>query len=204
VSGAIFLSASVPDKRSKNYVCDADTIAIASAVRSLVYVALGRRPLIWGGHPAITPIVWSMAESMNIDYGSWVKLYQSKYFKDMYPEDNERFENVIFTEKVKSDLELSLLHMRTRMFDENDYSSAIFIGGMKGIQTEFNLFREINPHVPCFPILSTEGATSLLKEDANRWNEMNVDLERDIDYVSLFHKICKIELTATRNVIAKS
>ncbi len=198
---AIFLSASVPDKRSRNYVCEADTIAIASAVRSLVYVTLGRCPLVWGGHPAITPIVWSMAESMKVDYGAWVKLYQSAYFKDAYPEDNERFDNVVFTEIIEADLELSLLNMRTRMFHENYYSSAIFIGGMKGIQTEFNLFRKINPNVPCFPIFSTGGATMLLKDYEGVANKMNVDLEKDIDYVPLFHKLCGIELTAKRHVI---
>jgi hypothetical protein len=204
---AIFLSASVPDKRSKNYVFEADTIAIASAVRSLVYVALGRRPIIWGGHPAITPIVWSMAESMGIDYGAWVKLYQSQYFQDSYPEDNVRFRNVVFTENINANLEDSLLNMRKRMFYENDYSCAIFIGGMSGIQAEFNLFRKIKPQVPCFPILSTGGATLLLKDqyllsgmdvDVDVDLDLDLDLENDIDYVPLFHRLCGIELTDKR------
>lgn len=60
---AIFLSAGVPDpRRGPEYAATADTVAITAAVSALVYVTLGRRPLIWGGHPAITPMIWVIAE----------------------------------------------------------------------------------------------------------------------------------------------
>src|SRR5713226_2542381 len=92
VSGAIFLSASVPDpKRGKKFAKTADTVAITAAVSALLYVTLGRRLLVWGGHPAITPMVLVVAEDLGVDYGSWVKLYQTQYFKDEFPEDNLRF-----------------------------------------------------------------------------------------------------------------
>src|SRR5579872_3201313 len=99
---AVFLSAGVPDpKRGPEYAATADIVAIGAAVSALVYVTLGRRQLVWGGHPAITPMILVVAQDMGVNYGSWVKLYQSQYFKDEYPEDNARFQNVVYTEAVK-------------------------------------------------------------------------------------------------------
>src|SRR4029077_18319102 len=116
---AIFLSASVPDpKRGQEFAKTADTVAIQAAVSALVYVTLGRRMLVWGGHPAITPMIWAVAESMRINYGEWVKLYQSRYFADEFPEDNRRFKNVTFTEAVEADRAASLRLMREQMFKE--------------------------------------------------------------------------------------
>src|SRR5262245_22683520 len=106
---AIFLSASVPDpKRAPDYAATADTVAITAAVSALVHVTLGRRLLVWGGHPAITPMIWVVANSIGVDYGRWVRLYQSRHFADEFPEDNERFQNVTFTDEIEKDLEKSL------------------------------------------------------------------------------------------------
>src|SRR5580692_8712294 len=83
MTDAIFLSAGVPDpKRGPQYAKTADTVAITAAVSALVHVTLGRRLLVWGGQPAITPMIWVIAEGLGIEYGDWVKLYQSKHFKD--------------------------------------------------------------------------------------------------------------------------
>lgn len=203
---AVFLSASVPDRRAKNYVADADTIAVSSAVKALVYVVLGRRQLVWGGHPAITPMIWSVASSMGVDYGSWVTLYQSRHFEDRYPEDNERFQNVIFTDELGESQGLtkeerrkpSLREMRERMFADNDIETAIFIGGMGGVVDEFKLFGEINPEARRFPILSTGGATTLL-DGPLRTEEVDRErLLRDVDYVPLFHELCRIEFDEDR------
>ncbi|CCM80251.1 MULTISPECIES: hypothetical protein [Rhizobium] len=95
---AIFLSAGVPDpRRGPEFAATADTVAITAAVSALAYVALGRRRLIWGGHPAITPMILVMSEGMGVDYAEWVTLDQSEFFKDEFPEDNERFRNVVLT-----------------------------------------------------------------------------------------------------------
>jgi hypothetical protein len=77
----------------------------------------------------------------------WVKLYQSKFFKDEFPEDNERFRNVTYTDIVDADREKSLRHMRERMFKEQSFESAVFIGGMSGIIDEFDLFRPLRSEV---------------------------------------------------------
>jgi hypothetical protein len=183
---AIFLSAGVPDpERSPEYARTADTVAIAASVSALVHVILGRRMLVWGGHPAITPMIWTVAESMTVNYGQWVKLYQSLYFKDEYPEDNERFQNVIFTRPVSNDREKSLHAMRERMFKEQEFKTGIFIGGMRGIIDEFELFRNLQPKARTLPIVSTGGA---VLDIATRLPSLPNDLRDDLDYVSLFHR----------------
>lgn len=132
VSAAIFLSASVPDaKRAPEFAKSADSVAITAAVSALVHVTLGRRPLVWGGHPAITPMIWIAAEEMKVDYGKWVKLYQSNFFADEFPEDNKRFQNVTFSDSVPNDRDKSLSIMRKRMFKENVFEAAVFIGECK-------------------------------------------------------------------------
>src|SRR3546814_20384992 len=114
---AIFLSAGVPDpKRGPQYAATADTVAITSAVSALVHVTLGRRLLAWGGQPAITPMIWVVAQNIGVDYGRWVRLYQSRHFADEFPEDNERFQNVNYTEDIEKDRENSLMVMRVQMF----------------------------------------------------------------------------------------
>lgn len=189
MSSAIFLSASIPDpRRSERYSLSADTVAITSAVNSLLYVTLGRRKLVWGGHPAITPIVWETCKQLNIDYASWVRLYQSEYFVDEFPEDNERFRNVVFVGALGTRDE-SLFEMRSRMFSENVFSSAVFIGGMEGILEEFRLFRSCQPDASILPVRSTGGAT--LELDTLR-DEPTERLESDLDYVTLFHDMLGI------------
>src|SRR3546814_6872396 len=65
---AILLSAGVPDpKRGPQYAATADTVAITAAVSSLVHVTLGRRLLVWGGQPAITPMIWVVSQDIGIN-----------------------------------------------------------------------------------------------------------------------------------------
>lgn len=192
---AIFLSAGVPDlQKSSNHGSTADIVAITAAVSALIYVTLGRRVLIWGGHPAITPMIWVVAQDIGIDYASWVQLYQSRYFKDEFPEDSERFHNVIYTDSFDGDRERSLLSMRERMFTDNGFKAAVFIGGMGGIKEEYNLFRHLQPKGDILPIASTGGAAFdlALKTGLN-----NGDMANDLDYVSLFHN--RLGISAREN-----
>lgn len=194
-SGAIFLSASVPDpKRTPDYAKSADTVAIASAVSALVHVVLGRRRLVWGGHPAITPMVYSVAEDLNVDYSEWVTLYQSSFFDDLYPEDNERFRNIIYTER-KDDREASLLQMRHQMLGDNNFTAGVFIGGMRGIVDEFHLFRELQPKATLVPVASTGGA---VLEVMSEFASPTEDLVNDLDYVALFHRHLRISTAERR------
>ena len=186
MTNAIFLSAGVPDpKRGPQYAKTADTVAITAAVSALVHVTLGRRLLVWGGQPAITPMIWVVAEGLGIDYGSWVRLYQSKHFEDEYPADNQRFQNVTYTDDVSHDREHSLLLMRERMFADFDFTAAVFIGGMGGIVQEFELFQQMQPQATLLPVISTGGA---VQDIGQRMGSVPSDLRDDLDYVALFHR----------------
>lgn len=193
---AIFLSASVPDpKRAPQYAATADTVAITAAVSALVHVTLGRRTLVWGGHPAITPMVWVVAQDIGVDYGKWVRLYQSRHFQDEYPEDNARFQNVTYTDDVDQDREKSLLAMRERMFSEHSFRAAVFVGGMGGIVQEYELFRHYQPNANVVPVLSTGGATLDVGALAG---PLAADLLDNLDYVALFHRHLGISVREER------
>jgi len=192
----IFLSASVPDpKRSPSYARTADIVAITSAVSALAYVTLGRRRLVWGGHPAITPMIVVMFEDLGIEYRDWVTLYQSRFFVNEFPEDNKRFQNVVLTDAVKGDREASLKHMRKRMFSETIYSAGVFIGGMEGIIAEFQMFQQLQPNAKIIPVASTGGAV-LDIFGAQVVVDDSLLIERD--YIALFHKYLDISVREER------
>ena len=180
---AVFLSAGVPDPAASHFMGHGDSVAISSAVSAVLNVTLGRRKLVWGGHPAITPMVWAFAESMGVDYGKWVVLYQSLFFKDEFPDETKKFENVIFTDRVRDDLTASLTEMRRRMLAETGFAAAVFIGGMRGIVDEYRLFRDLAPNAAILPIMSTGGAA----------RELGFDIDADrayaetLDYVELMY-----------------
>ncbi|MBU0556043.1 MAG: hypothetical protein KKD64_16830 [Alphaproteobacteria bacterium] len=192
-NGAIFLSAGVPDASAKHFMGVGDTAAISAAVSALLYVTLGRRRLVWGGHPSITPMVWSFAETMSVDYGTWVKLYQSEIFEDEFPEETARFQNVVIT-KRGDDVASSLEHMRKRMLDETDFSAAVFVGGMKGIMDEYTLFKERAPEAAIIPVMSTGGAAEVLGTRLR----IAPSLALQLDYVALLHETLQIDVNEKR------
>ena len=192
---AVFLSAGVPDPSAPHFEGEGDSAAIAAAVSALLYVTLGRRQLIWGGHPAITPMVWAFAEAMNIDYGDWVTLYQSAVFKDMFPEETARFKNVIVTEAVGEDRQASLAVMRRRMIGENHFGAAVFIGGMRGIFEEHRMITERSPHAKILPVMSTGGAAERLGREFNAASPF----AEELDYVALFHNQLDIDPNEPRS-----
>ena len=102
---AIFLSASVPVIGRGDFFKTAEPFLIQLAVREFLTLALGRRRIIWGGHPAITPMVWAVCEDLDVNYTDSVVLYQSKFFEELFPEENKHFGNVKFLEAVKGDRE---------------------------------------------------------------------------------------------------
>ena len=196
MTDAIFLSAGVPDpQRGPEYAATADTVAITAAVSALVYVVLGRRPLVWGGHPAITPMVAIVADEIGVDYGAWVRLYQSRFFEDEFPEDNARFHNVTYIDKVDGDREKSLLAMRESMFSQHIFKAAVFVGGMGGILDEFTLFRRLQPRADIVPVVSTGGATRRVGEQVS---QLSPDLKDDLDYIALFHRHLGISVREER------
>ncbi len=184
----IFLSASIPLKeRDPKYFETADVIAIRDAVIALAISILPRFKLIWGGHPSITPIIYNVLEKLNMDIQDHVTLYQSEFFIENFHASNFDFNNVILT-RTSGTKESSVRLMRERMFSENNFTAAIFIGGMDGILEEYEMFRKYNSKALILPIAST-GAASKLVYDRLRQVKKNERLLHDYEYMSLFQDL---------------
>jgi len=182
---SIFLSASLPIVGRGDYHKTSNPFLIQSAVRGLVIAVIRQHKIVWGGHPAITPMIWSICEDLNIDYSKNVILYQSLYFEDRFPEENQHFGNVIFTDAVAGDRVASLLLMRKAMLSREDLDAAVFIGGMEGVEDEYDLFRQFHPDAKVLPVAAPGGAAQLLAQRIGDYDEAGL---HDIDFASLFHK----------------
>jgi hypothetical protein len=157
---SIFLSASISDPTDKKAV-PADPLMIHAAVRSFLALVLGRRRIVWGGHPSITPMVRAACSNLSLDYLDCVTLYQSEFFLEKFPRDNDVFRDIIIVPKGV-DKKASLKAMRTAMFKENEFESAVFIGGMAGITDEYQLLHTLQPDSTLVPLFGTGGVASQL------------------------------------------
>lgn len=154
----IFLSASVPIEGRGDYFKTSNPFLIQTAVRELISAVIEHRTIVWGGHPAITPMVWQICQDLGKGLAERVVLYQSMFFDGQFPEENAWFPNVIYTEKVGEDLQQSIALMRRKMLGRVDLSAAVFIGGMEGITDEFHRFREFHPLALVLPVAAPGGA----------------------------------------------
>jgi len=182
---AIFLSASVPVIGRGTYFETADPFLIQLAVRELMTLALGRSRIIWGGHPAITPMVWAVCEDLGVNYTDAVILYQSRFFEELFPEENKHFANVTFVDAVEGDREASLLAMRRAMLSRSDLDAAVFIGGMEGILAEHALFQELHPSSKILAVPAPGGAARQLAQALARLSEAEIT---DVDFARLFYE----------------
>lgn len=181
---AIFLSASVPLVGRGTYHETANPFLIQCAVRELVIAVIRQHKIVWGGHPAITPMIWSICEDLGVDYSQSVVLYQSTFFADVFPGENTHFQNVVFTDAVANDRAASLLVMREKMLSRADLGAAVFIGGMDGVETEHELFRRFHPAAKVLPVSSPGGAALNLAKDHGYFTGAALV---DVDFAQLFH-----------------
>lgn len=181
---AIFMSASVPIVGRGSYHETADPFLIHCAVRELVMAVIRNQKIIWGGHPAITPMIWAICQDLDVDYSGSVILYQSRFFEDRFPEENEHFRNVVFVDAVPEDREASLLLMREAMLSRQELKAAVFIGGMEGVEAEYDLFKRYHPNGKILPVPATGGAALQLAERIGGFDEAEL---RDVDFARLFY-----------------
>ena len=185
----IFLSASIPfTERNKKYINTCDVTSIRDAVIALTSVVIKDYRLIWGGHPAITPVISRVLNILEYNVSEHVMLYQSKWFVEQFPKENKDMPKVVLTEK-KDSLEESLLEMRNKMIGNNEFMAAFFIGGMEGVEIEYDMFKQFHPDTPMFPIASTGAAAKILFNKHK--NEYDIELENNLAYMSLFREIIK-------------
>lgn len=185
----IFLSAGVPTlDRPAKYYDTADVIAIRDSVIALASAVLANMGfhLIWGGQPAITPLIALVLERYELKMANRVTLYQSFEFEKYFPKENENVGTIVYTEK-KENRDTSLLLMRQKMIGEHDYAAAVFIGGMEGVEDEFDLFRKMHSGVPCLPIASTGAAAKIIYDEYP--GEFDERLLTELSYTSLFKEL---------------
>ena len=183
----VFLSASVP-KAGREFFGTGDVIAIRDSVIALASAVIANTDyhLIWGGHPSITPLITLVLKRYNLKMSDRVTLYQSAHFKEKFPPENKDVGIRIITAdtgEAASSVEL----MRKKMFSENSFYAAVFIGGMNGIREEYRMIKEYNHDVRCFPVAST-GAAARALYDAHP-GEFDERLLTELSYTSLFKEL---------------
>lgn len=78
------------------------------------------------------------------------------------------------------------------MIGDHDYEAAVFIGGMDGVEEEYELFSEMHPEIPCFPIASTGAAARILYDRYMNAAEFDKKLLTELSYSSLFKYLLKL------------
>ncbi|WP_327438251.1 hypothetical protein [Pseudomonas donghuensis] len=189
----IFLSASVPRPDRGNFHETADPFLIQFAVRELMTVALGRRQIIWGGHPAITPMIWAICSDLGVTYSAAVHLFQSRFFSAVFPEENDSFSNFTVIDAVEGDRAASLARMREQML-AGPFHAAVFIGGMEGVLDEYELFIRMHPDALVLPIFAPGGAAQDLAKRLGM-------IDDRVDFARLFSEKLGISQTELRNQV---
>lgn len=171
---SIFLSASIPS--SERWDGEFDPLEITDAV-----VAFGRAALTAGmhlvtaAHPTIAPLLLYVAAELPTDPKPEVSVYQSILFENVLPTATQRFEtegiaSIHWTEAVPGESKdpdnrkESLQLMRREMLEKTEPLAACFIGGMDGINDEFELFKGMWPAAPAYPIGAPGGEARRLIE----------------------------------------
>lgn len=184
----IFLSVSIPlPNRDPKYLETADVIAIREAVKGLVAEAILCSRVVFGGHPAITPLIALLLRGFGRDYSERVMLYRSTFFEGKFPRENDEFLNVVSVAAVGDSEDQSVDAMRRRMIRDQPCDVGVFIGGMEGVRKEFDMFRESYPYAPVWPIASTGAAALEIFDFLNR-PRPDLFLE-ELTYPTLFRKL---------------
>lgn len=185
-SAMIFLSASVP-KHGREYFGTENIFAIREAIVSFTKVCAEYGiPFYFGGHPAITPLIWEVAMRNKQKAIPLIKIYQSILFGEFIPKEVGDFKNIHFTEAVGESVKDSVHAMRKQMFQENRTECAVFIGGMSGIIEEYNMLKELYPDAKYYAFASTGGASNDLYK---KIGEPYPLLEGSYAYMSIFREI---------------
>jgi hypothetical protein len=182
----VFLSASIPSPdRDPAYMRSANLVAIREAVSALTLVVVPTARLVFGGHPAISPLVHLAAERLGA--ADHVFIYQSRFFQSRIPPTSLKFRHLLWT-PAGADRASSLLLMREQMLTSEDFQAGVFIGGMEGVEDEFKLFQHHHPNALILAVAST-GAAARVLFDQQPWGSKDPGLRHDVAYASLFRRL---------------
>lgn len=184
--GPVFLSASIPSPdRDPVYMRSANLVAIREAVSALTLVVVPTARLVFGGHPAISPLVHLAAERLGA--ADNVFIYQSQFFQHLIPPSSLKFRHLIWT-PAGADRDSSLLRMREQMISSEPFHAGVFIGGMEGVEEEFQLFQRYHPNALILAVASTGAAARGLFYQQPVGSK-DAGLEHDVAYASLFRRL---------------
>jgi hypothetical protein len=195
MSESIFLSASVP-KPGREFHDSCHPYQIHAAVRSLLVLALGRRHIVFGGHPSITPMVYAACQDFDLENIVCATIYQSKYFEDKFPLENQKFSDMRLI-PAKNTAPASIAAMRERMLSEQKFTAGVFIGGMNGILDEYKLFTDRFPDAKIVAVRAGGGATATLPITHQDTEIQRLELSRE--YFSLYASVLGIDPSSERN-----
>lgn len=190
---SVFVSASVPDpRRDTNYHRTAHPLRIREAITQLARAVLPLGELVFGGHPAVSPLVLAVATQLGAS--SRAAIFQSEFFRGRVPRDSLVFPRLTWTPAVGHDQSKSLAAMRTLMIRSREFEAAFFIGGMEGVEEEYSVFRQEWPQAAAYPIASTGGAARLLfaRGAGAQAPSLRQQLDRDTVYGHLFRKLLNL------------
>ena len=159
----VFLSASFPSGERGEEVRPFDASGIADAVSAIVRaVLLNGGKLLFGGHPTVTPLVLMIGAELGVEKA--VDMFQSLWFEEQITTETWTLAKLdvgtIHWTPRRTSLEESLKEMRRQMLGFVVPAGAVFVGGMSGIWTEYELVGRIQPGVPRIPVSGPGGAAA--------------------------------------------
>jgi len=189
----LFLSASVPSpERPQFYDGEEAHRQIEDAVISFSRAVFAEGgTLVFGGHPAISPLVAMVAGEylapLRAEAGERsrppvpIEIYQSRAFEGFLPDETlmmfrlgyarlhwidavggERFDPK--APRDQPPCPGSMEEMRRRMIGEMQPVAMVAIGGMQGIFDELRIFRDLRQGAPVYSLATTGGAAARLVE----------------------------------------
>ncbi|MBO7551079.1 MAG: hypothetical protein J6T62_06110 [Fibrobacter sp.] len=184
----IFLSAGIPDEGREGFKTT-NRAAVAAAVMAFTRVCAEYSiPFYFGGQPAITPLVWSVAKDFSEEKKPLITIYQSRFFEGSTPREVDYFENIVWTKSIGNNKNDSIRELRKQMFSENETIAAIFIGGSDGVRTEYKMLKDMSPKTRMLPFASTGGVS---KEVFEREKIDEIELTESFAYYQIFNDLLK-------------
>lgn len=173
-----------------------DCAAVRDALLAFVQVLLPASHVYFGGHPTITRLLAHVLEEKGQTcLAEHFSLYQSKFFAQKFPPENNIFSSRMITTDIVGDgssdrsRDMSLTKMREAMLDpEHSIELCIFMGGKEaGLAEELGIVQRNFPRALILPLAMTGGYSAKIyaacKPDDARGAEQGI-----IVPASLYHR----------------
>jgi len=194
-----------PDEQHDNarFVASAAPAALRECVAQLCRFVFAHDDLtlVFGAHPAISPMVLAAAQAAPVrERRKRVVIFQSEHFRGRLPDDTLRLANwesgtLLWTPEVQvagppiRTKRVSLTRMRELMVTVPNLAFAIAAGGMEGVIEEALLWEAHHPDLPLFAIPSTgSAAEQLYREDPARRSQ---GIDRDLATSRAYPKLLR-------------